>query len=119
MLPVEIDPVSRATTVIDVETLDTWFHHKFVTTSPASAAFALYNPGDLIFEYALFASAFGYVSIVPDTMGYGMTASLVPSVIDAKSLAIGIMPLYAKVKDLLKTQSKGRTELSDRAVYMG
>ena len=85
----------------------------------ADAALTVYELGFENVEYFHLASSFGYVSILPDTTGYGASASLVPSSLSQKSLATASIPIYSKVKHILENKSDGMTKLSDNAVYMG
>ena len=110
---------SGSSPIINSEQLDPWFIFKGVTTSPADSTLSVYQLGINHVEYALLASSFGYVSILPDTTGYGASAGLVPSTFVKKSLATASIPIYSKVKHILETKSDGMTKLSDNAVYMG
>ena len=119
LLPVDHDVNSGSSPVINSEQLDPWFIFKGVTSSPADANLSVYQLGFNHVEYALLVSSFGYVSILPDTTGYGASASLVPSSLSQKSLATASIPIYSKVKHILEKKSDGMTKLSDNAVYMG
>jgi len=112
LLPVNYDAESDSASIINSENLDPWFYFKGVTVSPKDTELAVYQLGFEIFEYALLASSFGYVSKIPDTTGYGAWAGLVPSSLDQKSLATATMPIYSKGKG-------GMTKLSDKAMFMG
>ena len=119
LLPVDHDLNSGSSPIINSEQLDPWFIFKGVTVSLADATLSVYQLGINHVEYALLAASFGYVSILPDTTGYGASASLVPSPLSQKSLATASIPIYSKVKHILETKSDGMTKLSDNAVYMG
>ena len=119
LLPVNYDANSDSTPIINSKQLDPWFIFKGVTSSPADATLSVYELGFIHLEYALLASSFGYVSILPDSTGYGASTSLVPSPLSQKSLATASIPIYSKVKHILETKSDGMTKLSDNAVYMG
>ena len=119
LFPVNYDANSGSTPIINSEQLDPWFVFKVVTSSPADTTLTVYELGFELVEYALLASPFGYVSIVPETSGYGASKELVPSTFGQKSLATASIPIYSKVKYILETKSDGMTKLSDNAVYMG
>ena len=115
----DYDAEHETASIIDAKRLQYWFHFRGVTVSPLDAYKWIYEPGVDTFEYALLSASLGYVSIAPETTGYGEASSLVPSIIDKKSIVTATMPLYSYAKSFVETNSGGRTKLSNKAQYMG
>jgi rhodanese-related sulfurtransferase len=105
--------------IIDTASLQAWFHFRGVAVSAVDAMDWVYDAGLDVFEYGLLSASFGYVSIIPDTTGYGESADLVPSDLNKKSAVTGSLPLYAFAQSYVFASSGGRTVLLKEALYMG
>lgn len=108
ILPVKINSDEEGSaSIINSETLDTFFFHKVVTASKPDTSLVVYDAGYEFAEYAVIASAYGYVSIIPEATGYGSSSELVPSPFDRKAHVTGTMPIYSKVKGFVEMSSEG------------